>query len=115
MSSPRDLALSLLSAANNHGDLDIKLSSLKQVKEILLASDPSFAADLFPYLADLHSSPEALVRNTLIQSVTLYFFFSLLNLHGFNFRFCVHKLVACWLILCIILFCCCGVFTGAKL
>ncbi|CAM8883398.1 unnamed protein product [Rhodiola kirilowii] len=67
--SPRDLALSLLAAANNHGELAVKLSSLKQVKDILLASDPALAAEVFPYLADLHSSPEALVRKTLIQVI----------------------------------------------
>uniref|UniRef100_A0A7N1A2C5 Symplekin n=1 Tax=Kalanchoe fedtschenkoi TaxID=63787 RepID=A0A7N1A2C5_KALFE len=65
--SQRDMALSLLAAANNHGDLSIKLSSLTQVKDILLSSAPSLAAEVFPYLADLHSSPVALVRRTLIE------------------------------------------------
>lgn len=66
-SSPRDQALSLLAAANNHGDLAVKLSSLKQAKAILLSLDPSSAADLFPYLVELHSSPELLVRKSLLE------------------------------------------------
>ncbi|PON68287.1 Symplekin/Pta [Parasponia andersonii] len=65
----RDQALSLLAAANNHGDLAVKLSSLRQAKDILLSVDPSFAAELFPYLVDLHSSPELLVRKSLLELV----------------------------------------------
>nr|KYP56525.1 Symplekin [Cajanus cajan] len=65
----RDQALSLLAAANNHGDLAIKTSSLKQAKDLLLSIDPSLAADLFPYLLELQSSPESLVRKLLIQII----------------------------------------------
>ncbi|KAK1554735.1 hypothetical protein Q3G72_016562 [Acer saccharum] len=65
----RDQALSLLAAANNHGDLVVKLSSLKQVKDILSSVDPSVAADLFPYLVELQSSPESLVRKLLIETI----------------------------------------------
>ncbi|KAL5559889.1 hypothetical protein UlMin_036100 [Ulmus minor] len=67
--APGDQALSLLAAANNHGDLAVKLSSLKQAKGILLSVDPSSAAELFPYLVELQSSPEALVRKALIEVV----------------------------------------------
>uniref|UniRef100_A0A5B6YLP6 Symplekin n=1 Tax=Davidia involucrata TaxID=16924 RepID=A0A5B6YLP6_DAVIN len=63
----REQALSLLAAANNHGDLAVKLSSLKQAKDILLSVEPSLAAELFPYLVELQSSPESLVRRTLIE------------------------------------------------
>ncbi|KAK9270973.1 hypothetical protein L1049_026561 [Liquidambar formosana] len=63
----RDQALSLLAAANNHGDLAVKLSSLKQVKDILLSAEPSLAAELLPYLVELQSSPESLVRKSLVE------------------------------------------------
>ncbi|XP_010556505.2 PREDICTED: uncharacterized protein LOC104825811 [Tarenaya hassleriana] len=68
-SALRDQALSLLAAANNHGDLAVKLSSLRQVKEILLLVDPSLSAELFPYLAELQSSREPLVRKSLIEII----------------------------------------------
>jgi symplekin len=63
----RAQALSLLAAANNHGDLAVKLSSLRQVKEILLSLEPSLSAEIFPYLAELHLSREILVRKSLIE------------------------------------------------
>ncbi|KAL3505002.1 hypothetical protein ACH5RR_034843 [Cinchona calisaya] len=66
---PREQALALLAAANNHGDLAVKLSSLKQAKDILLAAEPFQAAELFPFLVDLQSSPESLVRKTLIDVI----------------------------------------------
>ncbi|CAJ1973959.1 unnamed protein product [Sphenostylis stenocarpa] len=70
MAAPtRDQALSLLAAANNHGDLTVKTSSLKQAKDLLLSIDPSLAADLFPYMLELQSSPESLVRKLLIQII----------------------------------------------
>ncbi|KAL6955318.1 hypothetical protein U1Q18_042871 [Sarracenia purpurea var. burkii] len=70
MSGPsREQALSLLAQANNHGDLAVKLSSLKQAKDILASVDPSLAAELFPYLVELQYSPEALVRKSLIEAV----------------------------------------------
>lgn len=65
----RDQTLSLLAAANNHGDLAVKLSSLKQVKDILSSVDPSLAAEVFPYLVELQSSPEILVRKALVEWV----------------------------------------------
>ncbi|XVE95126.1 hypothetical protein REPUB_Repub02eG0069500 [Reevesia pubescens] len=65
----RDQALSLLTAANNHADLAVKLSSLKQAKDILSSLDSSSAADLFPYLADLQRSPHSLVRKFLLQII----------------------------------------------
>ncbi|XWS14864.1 hypothetical protein CRYUN_Cryun35bG0045300 [Craigia yunnanensis] len=65
----RDQALSLLTAANNHADLVVKLSSLKQAKDILSSLDSSSAADLFPYLADLQSSPQSLVRKFLVEII----------------------------------------------
>ncbi|KAL0392178.1 UNVERIFIED_CONTAM: hypothetical protein Sradi_2440600 [Sesamum radiatum] len=64
---PREQALPLLAAANNHGDLAVKLSSLKQAKDILLSVEPSQAAELFPYLVELQSSPETLVRKYLLE------------------------------------------------
>lgn len=64
---PREQALPLLAAVNNHGDLAVKLSSLKQVKDILLSIDPSHAAELYPFLVELQSSPEALVRKYLLE------------------------------------------------
>ncbi|KAF8410659.1 hypothetical protein HHK36_003191 [Tetracentron sinense] len=63
----REQALSLIAAANNHGDLAVKLSYLKQVKDILLYMEPSFAAELFPYLVELQASPESLVRKFLVE------------------------------------------------
>lgn len=63
----REQALSLLAAANNHGDLAVKLSSLKQAKDILVSIEPSLAADLFPFLAELSSSPESLVRKAAVE------------------------------------------------
>ncbi|XP_076894435.1 uncharacterized protein LOC143546715 isoform X1 [Bidens hawaiensis] len=68
--SQRDQTLSLLAAANNHGDLAVKLSSLKQAKDILLAADLSLlSAELFPYLVELQSSHEPLVRKTLVETI----------------------------------------------
>ncbi|KAL0366335.1 UNVERIFIED_CONTAM: hypothetical protein Sradi_3523600 [Sesamum radiatum] len=64
---PREQALPLLAAANNHGYLAVKLSSLKQAKDILLSVEPSQAAELFPYLVELQSSPETLVRKYLLE------------------------------------------------
>ncbi|XP_057503929.1 uncharacterized protein LOC130787563 isoform X1 [Actinidia eriantha] len=70
MSGPsREQALSLLAQANNHGDLAVKLSSLKQAKGILASCDPFLAAELFPYLVELQYSPEALVRKSLLEAV----------------------------------------------
>lgn len=63
----RERALSLLAAANNHGDLTVKISSLKQVKDIILSIEPSFAAELYSYLVELQSSPESLLRKLLIE------------------------------------------------
>ncbi|KAL2340050.1 hypothetical protein Fmac_007990 [Flemingia macrophylla] len=65
----RDQALSLFAAANNHGDLAVKTSSLKQAKDLLLSIDPALAADLFPYFLELQSSPEGLVRKLLVQII----------------------------------------------
>ncbi|KAF2323897.1 hypothetical protein GH714_003802 [Hevea brasiliensis] len=65
----RDQALSLLAAANTHSDLAVKLSSLKQAKDILLSVEPSLAAELFPYLAELQFSPENLVRKMLVKII----------------------------------------------
>ncbi|XP_024972633.1 symplekin isoform X2 [Cynara cardunculus var. scolymus] len=68
--SQREQALSLLAAANNHGDLAVKLSSLKQAKDIFLSADLALlAAELFPYLVELQSSHEALVRKTLVEAI----------------------------------------------
>ncbi|KAK6116065.1 hypothetical protein DH2020_008334 [Rehmannia glutinosa] len=63
----REQALSLLAAANNHGNLAVKLSSLKQAKDILLSVEPFQAAELFPYLVELQYSPEILVRKYLLE------------------------------------------------
>ncbi|CAH9076996.1 unnamed protein product [Cuscuta epithymum] len=65
----QEQVLPLLAAANNHGDLDVKLSSLRQAKDLLLSADPSQAAKVFPYLIDLQSSPEILLRKYLIQVI----------------------------------------------
>ncbi|KAK9097056.1 hypothetical protein Sjap_022553 [Stephania japonica] len=65
----REQTLSLIAAAMNHGDLAVKLSSLKQAREILLSVEPSFAAELYPYLAELQSSPEVLVRQFLAEFI----------------------------------------------
>ncbi|PWA43619.1 Symplekin [Artemisia annua] len=64
-SSQREQALSLLAAANNHGDLAVKLSSLKQAKDIIIISSIDddfslFADQLFPYLVQLQSSHHSL-------------------------------------------------------
>ena len=63
----RERALTFLAAANNHGDLAVKMSSLKQAKDILLSVEPSHAAELFPYLVELQSSPESVVRKALVE------------------------------------------------
>ncbi|KAK8705554.1 hypothetical protein V6N13_049154 [Hibiscus sabdariffa] len=65
----RDQALSLLTAAINHADLAVKLSSLKQAKDILSSLDSSSAADLFPYVVDLQRSPHTLVRKFLLEII----------------------------------------------
>ncbi|XP_075516795.1 uncharacterized protein LOC142551442 isoform X1 [Primulina tabacum] len=65
----REQALPLLAAANNHGDLAVKISSLKQAKDILLSVEPSHAADLYPFLLELQFSPETLVRKYLIEVI----------------------------------------------
>ncbi|KAG7528339.1 Armadillo-type fold [Arabidopsis thaliana x Arabidopsis arenosa] len=74
MAAPADAttkgqALALLAAAKNHGDLAVKLSSLKEVKEILLSLEPSLSAEIFPYLRELCLSPEVLVRRSLIEII----------------------------------------------
>ncbi|XP_068656465.1 uncharacterized protein [Aristolochia californica] len=63
----REQTLSLLAAAKNHGDLAVKISSLKQAKEILNSVEPSVAPELFPYVVDLQSSSESLVRKCLVE------------------------------------------------
>ncbi|XP_077220327.1 symplekin isoform X2 [Tasmannia lanceolata] len=63
----REQAILLLTAAKNHGDLAVKISSLKQAKEILLSFDSSLASEFFPYLVELQSSPESLVRKYLVE------------------------------------------------
>lgn len=63
----REQALPLLASANNHGDLSVKLSSLKQLKDVLLSAEPSQVAELLSYLIDLQSSPESLLRKGLIE------------------------------------------------
>ncbi|TYH30989.1 hypothetical protein ES288_A01G139200v1 [Gossypium darwinii] len=65
----RDQALSLLTAALNHSDLAVKLSSLKQAKDILSSLDSSSAAELFPYLSDLQRSHHSLVRGFLVEII----------------------------------------------
>ncbi|KAL3340265.1 hypothetical protein AABB24_028740 [Solanum stoloniferum] len=65
----REQALPLLASANNHGDLAVKLSSLKQLKDVLLSAEPSQVAELLSYLIDLQSSPESLLRKCLIQVI----------------------------------------------
>ncbi|XP_071714228.1 uncharacterized protein [Rutidosis leptorrhynchoides] len=70
VSQQREQALSLLASANNHGDLAVKLSSLKQAIDIFLTADLSLlASELFPYLVDLQSSHESLVRKTLVEAI----------------------------------------------
>ncbi|XP_011016956.1 PREDICTED: uncharacterized protein LOC105120456 isoform X2 [Populus euphratica] len=64
-----DEALSLLAAANSHGDLTVKLSSLKQAKDVLLSLEPSLAAELFPSLVELQYSPEGIVRQKLVEVI----------------------------------------------
>ncbi|KAL2895454.1 Symplekin [Bienertia sinuspersici] len=63
----KEQALSLLASANNHGDLAVKLSSLRQVKDILSSSHPSIASEVFPFLVQLQSSHESLVRKLLLD------------------------------------------------
>ncbi|XP_049375730.1 uncharacterized protein LOC125840802 [Solanum verrucosum] len=65
----REQALPLLASANNHGDLAVKLSSLKQLKDVLLSAEPSQVAELLSYLIDLQSSPESLLRKCLIEVI----------------------------------------------
>ncbi|XP_074263726.1 uncharacterized protein LOC141586415 [Silene latifolia] len=67
----RDQVLSLLAAANNHGDLAVKLSSLRQVKDLLSSSQHlhSIAPQVFPFLIELQSSPRPLVRKLLIEVI----------------------------------------------
>ncbi|XP_060199139.1 uncharacterized protein LOC132627680 isoform X1 [Lycium barbarum] len=65
----REQALPLIAAANNHGDVAVKLSSLMQLKDILLSVEQSQVAELLPYLIDLQSSPETLVRKCLIEVI----------------------------------------------
>lgn len=65
----REQALSLLAAANNHGDLAVKLSSLRQVKDILSSVEPSIASEVFPFLVDLQTSHESLVRKFLLEVI----------------------------------------------
>ncbi|KAM0023971.1 putative armadillo-like helical, symplekin, symplekin/Pta1 [Helianthus debilis subsp. tardiflorus] len=68
--SQREQTLSLLAAANNHGDLAVKLSSLKQARDVILSADLSvLAVELFPYLVELQSSHEPLVRKTLVEII----------------------------------------------
>uniref|UniRef100_A0A6N2MJC8 Symplekin C-terminal domain-containing protein n=1 Tax=Salix viminalis TaxID=40686 RepID=A0A6N2MJC8_SALVM len=64
-----DQARSLLTAANSHGDLTVKLSSLKQAKDVLLSLEPSLAAELFPSLVELQYSPEGIVRQKLVEVI----------------------------------------------
>ncbi|KAI3872445.1 hypothetical protein MKW92_043117 [Papaver armeniacum] len=64
----REQTLSLLSAVKNHGDLALKLSSLRQAKDILLSVEPSsLVGELFPYIIELQGSNEVLVRKILLE------------------------------------------------
>ncbi|KAI3860400.1 hypothetical protein MKX03_018196 [Papaver bracteatum] len=64
----REQTLSLLSAVKNHGDLAVKLSSLRQAKDILLSVEPSsLVVELFPYIVELQGSNEVLVRKILLE------------------------------------------------
>lgn len=65
----REQALSLLAAANNHGDLAVKLSSLRQVKDILSSAEPSIASEVSPLLVELQTSHESLVRKFLLEVI----------------------------------------------
>ncbi|KAJ8453396.1 hypothetical protein Cgig2_008280 [Carnegiea gigantea] len=65
----REQALSLLAAANNHGDLAVKLSSLRQVKDIVSSAEPSIASEVFPFLVELQTSHESLVRKFLLEVI----------------------------------------------
>ncbi|KAJ4963395.1 hypothetical protein NE237_023334 [Protea cynaroides] len=65
----REQALSLIAVAKNHWDLAVKLSSLKQAKDILLSVESSIAAELFRYLTELQTSPESLIRKFLVELV----------------------------------------------
>ncbi|XWS25433.1 hypothetical protein CRYUN_Cryun27aG0067800 [Craigia yunnanensis] len=62
ISDYRDQALSLLTAANNHADLAVKLSSLKQAKDILSSLHSSSAADLQRF-------SHSLVRKFLVEII----------------------------------------------
>ncbi|KAF4358638.1 hypothetical protein G4B88_007888 [Cannabis sativa] len=66
---PRDRALSLLIAANNHRDFAIKVSSLREAKDILLPLDLSPTAELLSNLVELQSSPELVARRALLELV----------------------------------------------
>ncbi|KAI3968277.1 hypothetical protein MKW92_034040, partial [Papaver armeniacum] len=60
--------LSLLSAVKNHQDLAVKLSSLRQAKDILCSFEPSsVVVELFPYIVELQGSNEVLVRKILLE------------------------------------------------
>ncbi|KAI3890336.1 hypothetical protein MKW92_007751 [Papaver armeniacum] len=64
----REQTLSLLSAVKNHGDLAVKLSSLRQAKDIILSVEPSsLVVELFPYIVELQGSNEVLVRKILLE------------------------------------------------
>ncbi|XP_026428427.1 uncharacterized protein LOC113324320 isoform X2 [Papaver somniferum] len=64
----REQTLSLLSAVKNHGDLAVKLSSLRQAKDILLSVEPSsLVVELFPYIVELQGSNEVWVRKILLE------------------------------------------------
>ncbi|KAL9244024.1 hypothetical protein vseg_017841 [Gypsophila vaccaria] len=67
----REEAVSLLAAANNHVDLGVKLSALRQVKQILGTASRSYlhtnATQLYPSFFHLHSSPFPPVRFLLLQ------------------------------------------------
>ncbi|CAA3026764.1 mitochondrial import receptor subunit TOM6 homolog [Olea europaea subsp. europaea] len=64
----QEQVLSLLTSMNNHGDLAVKLSSLKKVKDTLLSSQPTHDAKFFLYSIELQTSPDMLVCKYLFKA-----------------------------------------------
>ncbi|GAA0169868.1 kinase [Lithospermum erythrorhizon] len=61
----REQALPLIAAVNNHGDV----AALEQFKNIIISAEPHLAVDFLPYLVDLQSSPQPLVRKYLLEVI----------------------------------------------
>ncbi|CAA2968924.1 Hypothetical predicted protein [Olea europaea subsp. europaea] len=73
----------LFTLTKNYGDSTVNLSSLKQMKDILLSLQPFDDAELFLYSIELQTSPDMLVREYLLEESKKLFKLGYVIFHDF--------------------------------